>query len=535
MANPEAAQRPSSPSPSTTSRVPIGEKIAYGTGSIIDMWGNWLYVGMVWPVFNIFLHVSPSLVSLALMINRLFDAVSDPFFGWWSDNTRSRWGRRRPFILVGGILAGVCLPLLFAVPQGWSEMQYFWWMVGSSAIYITIVSCVMVPFNSLGYEMTPDYHERTSVFAFKGAVQKFPEIPMFMAAAFCTTAVWAGDSGGSAFDRLSLMASQCLVWFNQFFSSLLTLQWARVVELIKTPFGWESVPEGGEPANVLLGAQVYTTILGIIMVIVAFLLFFTIKERYYAKITSKGHEQTKVKISETFWSTLSCRPFRAQLTMVFAYGMGTSMVGTLGYYCTVYYVCGGDVALGSIWNFGMGLVGMVFGLIGVPVFSLLARGFGKRNAMKVVQLSAIVVFAATWVLYDPAIQWLQIFATGLIAFTGVGFWMLDGSIMADVVDADELDTGKRREGAFSATRSWIMKVGMAAGIFFSGVILQATGFDSALGANQSGNAIFNIRFYLAVIPIIGLVIAFVALLRFGLTPERMAEIRSELEARRGTV
>jgi len=175
------------------------------------------------------------------------------------------------------------------------------------------------------------------------------------------------------------------------------------------------------------------------------------------------------------------------------------------------------------------------GLLGVPCFSYLARRFGKREAMKVVQLSAMVVFASTWWLYTPEIQWLQMFATGFIAFTGVGFWMLDGSIMADVVDADELESGKRREGAFSATRSWIMKVGMAAGIFFSGVILQSTGFDAALGPVQSDHAIFNIRLYLAVIPIVGLIIAFIALLRFGLTPARMAEIRAELEARRGVV
>jgi GPH family glycoside/pentoside/hexuronide:cation symporter len=481
--NPLPAPGQQATEPARTGLVPMGEKIAYGTGSIIDMWGNWLYVGMVWPVFNIFLHVSPTLVSLALMLNRLFDALSDPLFGWWSDNTRSRWGRRRPFILVGAILSGIGLPFLFAVPQGWSEMQYFWWMVGSSALYITIVSCCMVPFNSLGYEMTPDYHERTSVFAFKGAIQKLPEVPMFFASAFVTLSIWNDATTG-------------------------------------------------EP-NILRGAQVYTMILGLIMIVAGIVVVRFVKERYYKSVAAKQTE--KVRIAETFWQTLSCRPFRAQLAMVFAYGMGTSMVGTLGYYCTVYFVCRGDVALGSKWNFAMGLMGMVMGLLGVPCFSYLARRFGKREAMKVVQLSAIVVFAATWWLYDPDIQWLQMFATGFIAFTGVGFWMLDGSIMADVVDADELESGKRREGAFSATRSWIMKVGMAAGIFFSGVILQSTGFDAELGPVQSDHAIFNIRLYLAVIPIVGLIIAFLALLRFGLTPTRMAEIRAQLEARRGTV
>ena len=120
-------------------RVPVGQKVAYGLGSVNDMWGNWLYPGLAWPVFNIFLHVNPKLVSIALMVNRLIDAVSDPLFGWLSDNTRSRWGRRRPYILIGSILAGLCLPGLFLVGTDWQESSYFIYMLISSGIYITIV------------------------------------------------------------------------------------------------------------------------------------------------------------------------------------------------------------------------------------------------------------------------------------------------------------------------------------------------------------------------------------------------------------
>jgi GPH family glycoside/pentoside/hexuronide:cation symporter len=437
---------------------------------------------MVWTVFGFYLHVGSALIGLALMLNRLFDAFSDPLFGWWSDNTRSRWGRRRPFILVGSILAGIGLPLLFAVPQDWSEMQYFWWMVGSSALYITIVSCVMMPYNSLGYEMTPNYHERTQIFAIRGIIQKGPEVAMFFASAFVTWHIWTNAETGEV--------------------------------------------------DYLRGAQVYTAILGGLMIIAGFVIFRFTRERYYERVVAGHHQKTKV--AETIWQSIQCKPFRAILAMAFAYGMGTSMVGTLGFHCTVYYVCGGDQSLGSVWNGYMGLMGMVMGLAGVPAFSWVSRRIGKRGAMKAVQFSAIVVFAATWWLYTPEIIWLQLFATGLIAFTGAGFHMLDGSMMADVLDADELETGKRREGAFAACRSWILKVGMAAGIGLSGVILGATGFDSEL-AEQSAETIFNIRFYLAAIPIVGLIVALVALYRFKLTPDRMAEIRAELEARRGTV
>jgi GPH family glycoside/pentoside/hexuronide:cation symporter len=80
-----------------------------------------------------------------------------------------------------------------------------------------------------------------------------------------------------------------------------------------------------------------------------------------------------------------------------------------------------------------------------------------------------------------------------------------------------------------------MKVGQAVGIGASGFVLSATGFDSNLGAGQSPGAIWNIRFYLAAIPVIGLVIALVMLARLSLTDKRVAEIRSELEARRGRV
>jgi GPH family glycoside/pentoside/hexuronide:cation symporter len=302
---------------------------------------------------------------------------------------------------------------------------------------------------------------------------------------------------------------------------------------MKTLFGWVPSAEGAKP-NVLLGAQVYTMMLGVIMVIAGVVMFSLLRERYYAKLVV-GRNQSKVSIKETLWQTLRCRPFRANLSMALAYGIGTSMVAALGYYATVYYVCKGDVSAGSAWNFWMGLSGMVLGLSGIPVYSFAARHLGKKRGMIIVQLSAIVVFAATWWLYNPAIQWLQLFASGFIAFTSAGFWMLYGSITADVIDYDELETGKRREGAFSACGSWILKLGMGIGNWASGEILERTGFNAALGGNQTEHAIFMIRFLLAAIPILGLVVALVLLTRFPLTPEKMAEIRQRLEARRGAV
>jgi len=361
--------------------------------------------------------------------------------------------------------------------------NYFWFMLGSSALYIPIMSCFNMPYQSLGAELTPDYHERTLVMSFRNGVQKLPEVAMFFALQFTT-----------------------LHWFVD--------------------------KSTGKP-NLLKGAQAYCVILGAIMVLVGIAVFSLVRERYYRSVTAR--QQSKISITETLYKTLKCGPFRIQLLMRLAYAIGTSMVGTLGYYDTVYYVCHGNLVTATKWNTVMGISGMVFGFLGIPTFTLLARHFGKRAGLMCVLGSAIVAFIGTWWFYNPAMPWLQIFASGLIAFTGAGFWTLEGSIGVDVIDYDELSTGKRREGAFYSCISWIMKAGMALGVGASGFILSATGFDAKLEGAQSPHSLFMMRLLLAVIPIIGLVLSMFALSRFPLTQAKMLEIRTQLEARRGKV
>ena len=77
-------------------RVPVLTKMAYGLGTALDMWGIWLYFSVAFAVFNIYLGVSPWLVGLALTLIRFYDAFSDPFMGWISDNIRTKYGRSAP-------------------------------------------------------------------------------------------------------------------------------------------------------------------------------------------------------------------------------------------------------------------------------------------------------------------------------------------------------------------------------------------------------------------------------------------------------
>ena len=470
--------------PTTTpeDRVPVKTKIAYGLGGSIDMWGHWLYPNLAYPVFNIFLGLSPQLVGLALMLIRIVDALSDPLFGWLSDNARTRMGRRRPFILVGTLFVGVGLPCLFLVPPSWTGNQLFWWMLLSSLVYIPFVSCFNMPYQSLGNELTPDYHERTSVMTYKGVIQKVFEVAFFIGLPFTNLALFTNAATGKQ--------------------------------------------------NILLGVQVYCSILGALMLINGLLVFFNVRERYYGIVAARQAE--KVSLKASVYETMKCRPFRLKVIAGLVFSLGSSMVGSLGYYATVYYVAHGDTKLGNNWNGVMGAAWMIGGFLGVPVIAWICNRLGKLPTMLLTCGIGFAAYGATWFLYSPSLPWLQPFASAAMALTAAGYYMLDQTIGADIMDYDELQTGKRREGAFSACGSWMNKAGNALGYFLAGQVLGLTGFAADKVA-QSPETIFWIRALLAGIPIAGVCVAAAFWWSYPLTQQKMAEIRAQLEARRGKV
>ena len=469
-------------------RLPIPTKLFYGLGTAVDMWGLWLYPAVAFAVFNMYLGIEPWLVGLALTLIRVWDAIVDPIVGWLSDNLRSKWGRRRPFILIAGILSGLGLPILFLISPSWVGIKFlglsvvFWYMIFSTMFYIPIISAFTVPYYSLGAEMTPDYEERTSIMAYRSMAQKVSELGNFYALRF-------------------------------------------------TNLAWFLIPGTGQK-NTLLGIQVYTAILGVVMAIFAITIFFKTKERYYDKVVVKVKE--RISILSGFGETLRNKSFRQMIIMGGAFTLGTSMVGSLGYYATVFYVSGGDKIIGDNWQFWMGVAFMVGGLIGVPLHASLAHHIGKRHAAVIACCIGICGYGGSWFLYTPKIIWLQTIASGLMGMCAASLWMLHSSIGADIIDDDELNTHERREGSFTACASYILKLGNSLGYYFSGLILTWVGFTWKLKV-QAPETILGIRASLASLPVVGLVIAIIFVLRVPLTKQKVQEIRRKLEERRGMV
>ena len=141
-------------------RISLAHKIIYGFGAFVN---NLLAaaIGGMAIVLNLGLGMNPALVGLLGALPRLTDAITDPLMGYISDHTRTRWGRRRPYIFIGAILAGIIYALLWQLPLGMSENYYFWFFLIGSFIFYLAYTVYATPWVALGYELTPDYHERT--------------------------------------------------------------------------------------------------------------------------------------------------------------------------------------------------------------------------------------------------------------------------------------------------------------------------------------------------------------------------------------
>ncbi len=112
-------------------------------------------------------RLSAALAGSALLVGKFWDAIIDPFIGHFSDRTRSRWGRRRPYLLFFAIPFGIAFVLMFRNPGIADQTGKFLWAMLTYMFFCTVYSFTNIPYNSLLPEMTDDYNERTSISGFK--------------------------------------------------------------------------------------------------------------------------------------------------------------------------------------------------------------------------------------------------------------------------------------------------------------------------------------------------------------------------------
>ena len=473
---PPAQSKP--PAPATP--LPVKVKAAYAFGGVVDIFGHWLYLSLMQPVFVGFLHLSPALLGIAQAVARILDAFTDSYFGWRSDNTRTRWGRRRPFILAGACLAGLGLPLLFLASPTWDSRTLFWFVLLSSCAYVPLLGCFGMPYQSLGAELTMDSEERTSIMAWRGAVQTLAGL----------VNAW--------------------VWW-----------------LAARPF----IAGESSPPNLARGAIVIAAVIGGVMILSGTVCAVFVPERGYALASRRDRLGFVASLKLTFAS----RPFRILLGTLGLFAVPASMVGALGFYVQFYYVLPGNPAAAALYG---GLAGTCYSLLGAasaPLATWAARHLGKRRTLQYALIFSALVLASSYWLYTPKMPLLFVLCHGLFGIASSGFfWVLLPSMLADVVDDDELATGHRREGAFSAAISYTLKFGTTISMLLTGPLVEWMGFDPSRSL-QGTATLDRIRWLFALVPASAALLAAIALIRYPLSRATMADIRASLERRRGTV
>lgn len=457
----------SAPAPAVTpgaERVSAGTRIAYGSSAFAENLAINSVNQLANPVFNLTLGVSPVLVGAAIALPRLLDAVLDPWIGHLSDNFKSRWGRRRPFILVGAFLTGLCAAAIWFFPDGRSPTFYFWWLAIGSVLLAAAYSVFVVPYGALGLELTRDYHERTRLMGTKSMLHK-----------------------------LSGVVNQWLL---------------KIVQIV----GQNSLVAGSRFCGVIIGVVVAS--LGAVTA-----------ARVPERPRPAAPAGPKLSLWRGWCETVKRRDFTrlaAAQCLIYASYL---IVDNTGFYLNVFYVNGGDMVKGA---FLKGVVGTCFqlgGLLAIPGIVALSRRLGKKHTFLLCTLCIALGGVAKWFCYVPDAGWLLVIPSLLMAPGLVAVMVLVPSMTADICDLDEVTTGQRREGMFNAVLGWMLKLALSGSIFLAGVALALTGWQTDLKAAQTPETFFAMRVAFAAGTIVLAVLAAVLIAGYRVTEESVAESR----------
>jgi GPH family glycoside/pentoside/hexuronide:cation symporter len=236
-----------------------------------------------------------------------------------------------------------------------------------------------------------------------------------------------------------------------------------------------------------------------------------------------------------FGTTLKSGPFIKLCATAFLVFNGFMLIASFQFYVIIYYVMGGDEIAGAKWAGIAGTVGAVANFAIVAGMAWLGTRIGKRRALMLAISLSIVGYALKWFCYRPDVPWLVVVPAPLIAFGLGGLFTLVPSMIADVVDVDELETHERREGMYGSIFWWTVKLGQSAALATSGYVLNATGFNVDFGPDQTMRTLTLMRLADVGIPVVTSAIGLWAVARFPITEEVANSVRRKLEERRGKV
>ncbi len=459
----------------------LSTKLAYGAGDLGPaITANILSVFLL-IFFTSVAGLDPGIAGSILLIGKVWDAVNDPIVGMMSDKTRSRWGRRHPWMIFGAIPFGIFFFLQWLVPQFSSDptanqWNLFWYYILISILFNSFYTAVNLPYTALTPELTQDYDERTSLTSYR----------------------FGFSIGGSILSLLLV---------------------GRIFDL---PF-LKNNP-----------LQQYTVMGGVCALISVLPLFWCVwGTRQRVKETEHLRQETSNEVS---------LPYLEQLKIVFSNRPFLYVIGI--YLCSWLAVQNTVSVIPYFVKNWMGLTtqDFIYVIITVQVASFVMLFVWTEVSKRVGKKAVYFMGMTVWIIAEIGLFMVQpgqvglMYALAVMAGFGVSTaYLIPWSMIPDVIELDELQTGQRREGVFYAFMVLLQKVALAIGLFLVTQVLQQSGFLKNFAGEadpvQPDSALWAIRVLVGPVPLVILLIGLVLTYFYPITKEVHAEIMLKLQER----
>lgn len=474
-------------------RVPFKEKLAYGIGGLMDGGG----VSMMSCVMLAYMTkngIAMTLASTIMMIAKFWDAITDPFMGFISDNTRGKWGRRKPYMFWGGISLLLCIFLVFLPVREWgmSVGGFTAYIILMYLLWNTCSTVTQVPYCSMASDITPSFRERNN-------------------------------------------ANTVKLVFTAIASGLGYVLPLVFIEALTNPdgTGFLFVPQLSSTQFWLCMSLVFGTLFGGGLVICGIF----VKERIKPK-TPKKHFNLK-QFANSYAVPYKNRSYRWHIVMYVTAFICMDIISALA----VYYAT-------DVWHgyelFGMKMSSlfiiapmMVAAVVMFPLARVMMDKKSKQFAFRMglpFYIGGGIMLAAM----DPS--WAPPILVPIVALImGLGFGgaqMMPWIIFPDTVDVAEMATGQRPTGTYSGMMTLARKVGGGLGVGMVGWVIGALGYvsndsnDPAAYVQQSDAVLLTVRLTLGISVAVFITIALIASFRYKITSAKLTRIRYFIEARK---
>lgn len=470
-------------------KLSFSTKLAYGAGDLGPAITANILVFYLLFFFTNVVGLNVGLASVILLIGKFWDAINDPFIGVLSDRTRSKWGRRHPWMFWGAIPFGGFFFLQWIIPTfstnpETNQWGLFWYYVIISIVSQTFYTIVNLPYTALTPELTQDYNERTSLNSFRFAFSIGGSIFSLLLAL-----VIFGNVKADSATQYLVLAGVCTIF------SVLPLYWCI----------W-----GTKDRVAITEARR--------------------QARETAAVATTGFVEIPIPLKEQLRIVLSNKPFLYVIGIYLCSWLGVQVTASIIPYFVVNWMGQkeADSPLVALAVQGTAL-GMLF------VWSNISKRVGKKAVYYMGMGLWILAQTGLFFLQPGQLGWMYFLA--IIAGFGVSVaYLIPWSMIPDVIELDELQTGKRREGIFYGFMVLLQKVGLALGLFLVGQALQWSGFVAKVSGQptpaQPESALLAIRVAIGPLPTLALIGGVILAYFYPITKEVHAEILLKLQERR---